>query len=444
MPITPPANLSVQQQEAADERFVQAVRKDDLSAVKQAVTDGANVNASFGERLGNALYKAVAADNFPMAEYLLQQGIEANTAQFERHSALLRTITVKNPDMTKLLLEHGADPNYPPPLMDVSGEIVTPGLHALHQSAIYGDMETVKMLVSAGAELDMCASNGGSPLWYAAAQGHDEVACYLVNAGADPEARFDNTRKASAPHPAAIDAPKAGEVIHDFRTGIFRPATKNNTVMLQILLDAGADVHALDDKGRTALDCAKAEKKGAQEAEAMLERYAQYPTFDEQLLDGISKDALFAPNDDGYCFLDSPSTWRHFDAICNALEAAGEPLQVHDLLAKNKDGNSWLQRGIECFGGADLFKHCVDETGKVRMEQFVDKDGEATGLLEAVINRQHLSELFSQEVWRGNGSNDYCHMYNALPEEQQALITNYHRTKTALRAEEGIRGSITR
>lgn len=101
----------------------------------------------------------------------------------------------------------------------------------LHIAAESGREETVKLLVRAGAEVDRRDNWGYTPLCIAANEGKTEVCRTLIGMGADP-----------------------GVSDESGMTPLFFAAKCRRTLeTIPLLLAAGADLHAKDRKGRTAL-----------------------------------------------------------------------------------------------------------------------------------------------------------------------------------------------
>eukprot|EP00752_Nemacystus_decipiens_P007566 g6759.t1 len=87
------------------------------------------------------------------------------------------------PGVTRVLLDRGAD-------VSKRGDN---GATALHGAAQGGFTAVAKLLVDAGAEIDIkTISNGSTPLHMAASRGHAEVMGLLLAAGADPNSRRHN------------------------------------------------------------------------------------------------------------------------------------------------------------------------------------------------------------------------------------------------------------
>lgn len=101
------------------------------------------------------------------------------------------------PEVMRLLLDAGVDPSCG---SEINGEITTP----LHAVGVPGEAEKVRMLIAAGANLELCDSKGFTPLVSSIASITPSVGVFdaLIAAGADPSALRYTTR--SPVHPLIV------------------------------------------------------------------------------------------------------------------------------------------------------------------------------------------------------------------------------------------------
>jgi uncharacterized protein len=111
---------------------------------------------------------------------------------------------------------------------------------ALMYAALHGDLESVKVLVQKGAQVNR---EGWSPLHYAASSGHTEVIKFLLE------------------NHAYIDAASPGNI-----TPLMLTARHNQTAASRLLIEEGADPSLKSDQGYTAADYWKRTKDPVEEA----------------------------------------------------------------------------------------------------------------------------------------------------------------------------------
>src|SRR6185503_14835261 len=113
------------------------------------------------------------------------------------------------------------------------------GTTALHWAAHWNDLESVNLLLRAGANPKIANRYGSTPLSQAASVGNAQMIEALLNAGADPK---------------TLTTP-------DGETVLMTAARAGNADAVKILVDRGADVNARENyKGQTALMWAAAER----------------------------------------------------------------------------------------------------------------------------------------------------------------------------------------
>ena len=162
---------------------------------------GADPNAALlsGETL---LMTATHSGSAAVIEQLLAAGADVNAAEQGRgQTALMWAVAQRHPDVVEALLAHQPDvharsdvrtevvktspePWNPDYIIDLLQGGYTPLLFA----ARVGDLDSARLLVAAGADVNDTAPYGTSATVVAAHSGHGELAAFLLEQGADPNA----------------------------------------------------------------------------------------------------------------------------------------------------------------------------------------------------------------------------------------------------------------
>ncbi len=333
-----------------------AVRHDDLETARLLIRSGAKVTAP--TRYGvTPLYLACVNGNAAMIDALLRAGASPNATNTGGETALMTAVRTGKPDAAKLLLDRGAMVNakedvrgqtalmwavlenhpevvkllianeadvnaqtnvsipdgttgipeatsadigahgvgiYRPRAVPSPSGAMTPLLFAARE----GNLEMARILVDAKADLELPSANGTHPLVVAITNNHIELALFLLEKGADPNA-FDNfyrrtplfaaveirdrdfTRDTAPPVEDArdpVDLIKAllarganpnlrtnttpvrgfmqvstSWVNFDGETPFIRAALAGDVTLMRLLLEHGADPNVKTNEGSTAL-----------------------------------------------------------------------------------------------------------------------------------------------------------------------------------------------
>jgi ankyrin repeat protein len=139
-------------------------------------------------------------------------------------TALIKATQIINPEIVKVLIAAGANVD----IVDLYGRTAL-----IYASRHQGNLEAVKLLIAAGANVNHADDSGTTALMNACINGLIEIAKVLIAAGADINKRgeFGNT--------ALIYACKYGHL-----------------TTVKLLVSKGADVDMVNDRGQSALDIA--------------------------------------------------------------------------------------------------------------------------------------------------------------------------------------------
>ena len=166
----------------------------------QLLAAGADPNAAL-KRGETPLMTASRSGNLQTVALLLEQGANVNTAEDERgQTALMWAVAQRHADIVALLIENNADLHARTEvwyqLENTAGNtnpngnfrMAHGGSTPLLFAARNGDIDTARVLVKAGADVQDTEASGASALVIAAHSGHESLAIYLLQQGADPNA----------------------------------------------------------------------------------------------------------------------------------------------------------------------------------------------------------------------------------------------------------------
>jgi len=286
-----------------------AARNGDAEIVEMLLAHGADANTTLPEgetvlmtaaKSGNAAAVAALLTGGGEDLYGLENKADPNVAEgWHGQTALMWAAAAGHADIMKLLIEAGADLNYfsqaidaPQPNPDrlqggfVYAKIPKGRFTALHFAAREGQLESVRTLGDAGADLDVVDEEGSNAMVLATLNGHLDATGLLLEGGADPNISDNfgrnvlfvatdlntidyNPRPApvikttlkpvdivrmALEHGAEPDAPlKTGlpaylaqgaahnPILNDGATAFFRAAMSGDLAVIDMLLEAGAD-----------------------------------------------------------------------------------------------------------------------------------------------------------------------------------------------------------
>jgi ankyrin repeat protein len=243
-------------QSTADDLF-QAIRNNDLAALKVPLAPGADVNSR--DKRDNTLLMQAAAFGSPEAvKLLLERGADVNAANAFDNTALI--LGANDPEKAVVLVNKGADVNARTKqgrtaLMiaaacDGCSQTVRlligkaadlQGSTAVHGAA-GSDLDSLRLLLASGADPDASDKAGDTPLQAAAGHCNADAVKLLLSKGAKVDAK--NTDGGEV---------KFGRIQLVNVTSLMWAAPYCNEGVIKPLLDAGANVNAKDIREMTPL-----------------------------------------------------------------------------------------------------------------------------------------------------------------------------------------------
>lgn len=243
-------------------RLIDAVKRQDVTAIEALLRDGAEVNEAQGDG-ATVLHWAVYLDDAPTVRALLASGARVGVTNDLGVTPLWLACNNGSATLVSVLLGAGANPNAALP----SGE--TP----LMTASRTGNADAVRALLAYGADVSAKeTSHGQTALMWAVAQRHSAVVAALLGHGA-------SLRDRSKAYPQVIsssgNADRSG--VYEIDQGGYTPllfaARHGDLASARLLVAAGADVGDVAAMGTSALVVAAHSGHGAV-AEFLLEQGA--------------------------------------------------------------------------------------------------------------------------------------------------------------------------
>ena len=245
----------------------EAVKNNDVSAVKEAIRKGANIDemytaeSTYGEDSWAPLAVAAYYNSLDVAKLLLEKGanieiensfipisspydIRWSISPFYAVTPLMLAAINNSLEVARLLIQKGADLNKKDHW----------GMSALMRAAGKGDgsLETARLLIKKGADVNLKSNEWMTALMATAYSNSLKIAKLLIENGVnDLNARYNEKGN-----------------YHDDWTAVMLAAENNSLGVVTLLIEKGADINAKGSKGKTALRIAG--MKGHNEMVALL------------------------------------------------------------------------------------------------------------------------------------------------------------------------------
>lgn len=265
---------------------------DYIDAAEILIKAGAKINA-VDEDSVTPLVMATRTKHFEMANFLVDAGADPTIIPADDRSALHWAAEASETEFCRKLIAAGADPclvdedGYSPLAMVASGLLYTEdsqacetlelllqydqnifvmpntGLHPIHYSAAYGEIEFTKILLALGASLDEPTLNGYLPIQLAARNEYKKIIPLLTTETNQPDlwvAYYLDDRELF--HRLIAEGADVDQVYDLGRTMMYHAAWDGNSDWVNLFLEAGANFNAAEEGGTTALyiSCAREKK----------------------------------------------------------------------------------------------------------------------------------------------------------------------------------------
>jgi len=242
-----------------DSRVADTAEQGSNDALRALLKQRADVNAPQPDG-GTALAWAAFRDNLEMADLLIAAGAKANTANEYGVTPLLLACTNRSAAMVDKLLKAGANPNAmsdwtgETALMrcaatgnldtvksllahgaDITAKDARQGHTPLMWALAQKHTDVALALIQSGADVNAHAKSGFTPLMFAAQQGDMEAARALVGAGAE------------------VNDATNGKGVWEGQTALLVASLNGHQQLAIFLLDKGANPNVADENGLTAL-----------------------------------------------------------------------------------------------------------------------------------------------------------------------------------------------
>jgi len=179
-------------------RMYEAIKNNDLPALRKAIKDGADVNSRDALDNSTPLFDACEHDSIGAIHILIKNGADVNARDRYEETPFFKVCEGGHMDTARLLLEKGADVN-------VGNRFGYTSLHSISIDWTQNPVSRIHFLVSHGADIDVKDRDGNTPLHWACFHSRPDTARLLLENGADPGI---SNNSAFTPLDAAMDIPE--------------------------------------------------------------------------------------------------------------------------------------------------------------------------------------------------------------------------------------------
>ncbi len=281
-----------------EEHLMDAVSSNRPDQIKELVRQGAKVDARSPD-FQTLLIRYSDHRSVDSVRALIKAGADVNATTDRGHTALMTAARNGSTAVVRILLAAKADVN-----AKAEG-----GMTALHQAAEAGNVEVIELLLAAGADISARNEWAGTPLHYAV-QNANVARCLLK-------------------HGCRVDAPGNEDCLG--MPALSLATVFGNSEVIKLLLEAGANINAQDQTGKTALMHSIQPKK-ADVLELLIQSHADLNKTDSLGWTALME-AKFRKNDEAARLLQQAGGTEHKNLSFSA--AMGDLAAVNSILAES-------------------------------------------------------------------------------------------------------------
>lgn len=231
---------------------------DHPECVRLLLESGADVDARTSGLYTPFLSGAAGQGGMEVMTALVEAGVDVHDRNGQGDNAVMLAARVGKADVVDYLMTNG---------VSIYAKSDQAGRSAMHYAAEAGSVDILRLLLNASSDIEDESDGGWTPLFWAVIRGRTEAALFLLEQGADPNVAGPDGggilmyagREWSPELVRALLAHGADPNVREEQTGrtfLHQMALAGVSEGVEVALDGGADIDAMDDSGMTAIQYA--------------------------------------------------------------------------------------------------------------------------------------------------------------------------------------------